>query len=285
MSFYEARPIMNKGRRFVVNKRMIFMLFMSLLLTACSSQPSRENVEVAVASDWLVADNVEMRWTIKDGQTSETGRGTLIRLDIQRDDGKPIKEFDTIHEKLLHLIVISKDLSYFNHIHPEYKGNGVFETVNVFPAGGEYRLIADFKPTGGDFMTKMAWVKLGGEPATPVPIVPDANWVKTVEGNRVRLSIDRLGANEETTLTFSVTDEKTGQPATDLQPYLGAIGHVVILSEDGEQYVHVHAVKGQGTGPDAVFMTQFPKSGIYKIWGQFQKDNHVFTVAYVVNVP
>jgi len=267
-----------------MNKRMLFLVLMSVLLSACGSQPSWENEDVSVVSDRIMADNVNIRWEIEEEPASESGRETYIRLEIRTDDGSPVEEFEINHEKLLHLIVVSKDLSYFRHIHPEYKGNGVFEIANEFPAGGEYRLIADFQPAGGDSMTKMEWVKLAGEPATPVPVVPDANWEKTVQGNRVRLAIGRPEATEETTLTFSVTDEKTGQPVTDLQPYLGAIGHVVILSEDGERYVHVHAEEGQGTGPEAVFGTHFPKSGIYKIWGQFQRDNQVFTVPYVVNV-
>jgi hypothetical protein len=182
-------------------------------------------------------------------------------------------------------MVISKDLSYFNHIHPEYKGGGVFEITNDFPAGGEYRLIADFKPMGGDSMTKMEWVHIEGERTKPVPIVPDASLDKTFEGKRVKLAIDQLAANKEVTLTFSITDARTGQPVTNLQPYLGSIGHVVILTEDGEQYLHVHADEGQGTGPNALFETSFPKSGTYKIWGQFQRDNQVFTTSYVVNVP
>ena len=67
------------------------------------------------------------------------------------------------HEKLLHLIIVSKDLSYFNHVHPEYKGKGVFEIENEFPAGGEYRMVADFKPTDGNSMSKMEWVMVEGE--------------------------------------------------------------------------------------------------------------------------
>jgi hypothetical protein len=161
----------------------------------------------------------------------------------------------------------------------------VFEIANDFPTGGEYRLIADFKPSDGDSMTKMEWVRIEGESAKPVPVVPDSSLDKTFEGNRVKLVIDQLAVNKEVTLKFSFRDDKTNQPITDLEPYLGAIGHVVILTEDGERYVHVHAEEGQGTGPDAIFETTFPKSGIYKIWGQFQRDNQVFTVSYVVNVP
>ncbi len=88
--------------------------------------------------------------------------------------------------------MIGKDLAYFNHIHPEYKGDGVFEIENGFPAGGEYRLIADFKPAGGDSMTKMEWVRIEGKRAEPVPVVPDASLEKIVDGKRVTLSIDQL---------------------------------------------------------------------------------------------
>lgn len=84
---------------------------------------------------------------------------------------------------------------------------------------------------------------------------------------------------------LELADDAIGQPVTDLEPYLGSIGHVVILTKDGERYMHVHADEGQGTGLDATFETVLPKSGIYKIGGQFQRNNQVFTVAYVVNVP
>lgn len=268
-----------------MSKRILFILWMTMLLSACGSKPSWENEEVSVASHRILADDVKAVWTLDGGQASGSGGAKLIRIEIKKKDGGRINEFDINHEKLLHLIVISKDLSYFNHIHPEYKGNGVFEIANDFPAGGEYRLIADFKPTGGDSMTKMEWVRIEGESARPVPAVPDASLDKTVDGKRVKLTIDQLAANKEVTLKFSFRDDRTNQPITDLEPYLGAIGHVVILSEDGERYVHVHAEEGQGTGPDATFETEFPKSGIYKIWGQFQKDNQVFTVSYVVPVP
>jgi len=271
-----------------MNKKRLWpfmLLTLILLLSACSSQPSWENETVTNVSHRVLSDDVQAVWSVDDGKGSTDSGAKMIRLEIKKKDGSPIEDFEINHEKLLHLMVIRKDLSYFNHVHPEYQGGGVFEIMSDFPSGGEYRFIADFKPTEGDSMTKMEWMHIEGENTEPVPIVPDESLDKTFEGNRVTLAIDQLAANKESVLQFSITDEKTGQPVSDLQPYLGAIGHVVILTEDGERYLHVHAEEGQGTGPIARFETSFPKSGTYKIWGQFQRNNHVFTTSYVVNVP
>jgi hypothetical protein len=268
-----------------MSKRILFLLLISMVLSACGSRTSWENEQVTDVSHRMLADDVKVEWTLADGQASGSHGEKLIRLEIKRSDDKSIDNFDINHEKLLHLMVISKDLSYFNHIHPEYKGKGVFEIKNDFPAGGEYRLIADFKPSGGDSMTKMEWVQIEGEPGTPRAVVPDATLDKVFQGKRVKLLVNELAANKELTLKFTLTDDKTDQPITDLQPYLGSIGHVVILSEDGQKYVHVHADEGQGAGPDALFGTTFPTSGIYKIWAQFQRENKVFTTSYIVKVP
>jgi len=269
-----------------MNKRiLIFFMISALLLSACGSKSSWDEEEVTVKSNRILSDDVKVAWTIENGTTPGAGGAKTIRLEIGKKDGERIEAFDVNHEKLLHLIVVSKDLSYFNHIHPEYKGNGVFEIDNAFPAGGQYRLIADFKPTGGDAVTKLEWMRIQGDSQEPVPVVPDSSLDKAVDGKRVKLELgSKLAAGKEIALTFSISDEKTGEPITDLEPYLGAIGHVVVLSEDGQRYVHVHAEEGQGTGPAARFEATFPRSGIYKIWGQFQKNQRVFTVPFVVKV-
>lgn len=265
--------------------KLLVLFILVVFLSACASGTSWEDEEVQEKSERILSDDVQTVWTLSDGAASGAGEARRIRLEIRKRNGSPIEDFDINHEKLLHLMVISKDLSYFRHLHPEYKGRGVFEIDNDFPAGGEYRLIADFKPANGDAMTKMEWVRVPGKRIDPPPVIPDAHLDKTVDGIRVKLAIDPIGANEETTFTFTLSDEVSDKPIRDLQPYLGSIGHVVVLSEDGQRYVHVHAEEEQGAGPKAVFETSFPGSGVYKIWGQFQRNNRVFTVDYVVRVP
>jgi hypothetical protein len=100
----------------------------------------------------------------------------------------------------------------------------------------------------------------------------------------VSLNMDNVEAKKEVILNFNIQDESTKAPITNLQPYLGAVGHVVILTEDTEQYLHVHPIDEKTSGPEARFATTFPKSGIYKIWAQFKHNDKVFTVPFVVKI-
>ncbi|WP_274366181.1 hypothetical protein [Paenibacillus thermotolerans] len=217
--------------------------------------------------------------------TPKPGADTELSIRIQDDSGTSVNDYDISHEKLMHIIIVSRDFSFFNHIHPEFRGNGTFTVSTQFPAGGDYKIFADFVPKGGSAATISKWVEVGGGKADETAIVPDGSLVKTVDGKEVELSIDNLKANADATLTFTIRDEATKEGIDNLEPYLGAVGHVVVLSEDAEHYLHVHPMDEKTSGPDAVFMTSFPHAGIFKIWGQFQHEGEVFTVPFVVDVP
>lgn len=214
----------------------------------------------------------------------EGGKKSTLNMNVTNEDGKPIKEFELEHEKLMHLIVVSKDLSFFDHIHPEYKGDGEFTVSPNFPKGGEYKLFADFVPKGASKTVKSNEVVVGGQKDQPTKLIVDKNLTKVIDGKEVTLTFDHLMTNTELTMKFTIKDAKTKKPITDLQPYLGAIGHVVAISGDTETYLHVHPMDENSTGPNAKFMTSFPKKGLYKIWGQFQHNGRVFIVPFTVNV-
>lgn len=216
--------------------------------------------------------------------SAKAKENTELRVRITDQNGAPVNQFDISHEKLLHLIIVNRDLSYFSHIHPEFKGDGTFAIQTAFPAGGTYKVFADFKPAGGSGTTWSEWVDVGGTEGEHVPVTPDSSLVKQVDDKEIELSMSGVKAKEEVLLTFEIRDAKTKEGINDLEPYLGAVGHVVILSEDAGQYLHVHPLDEKATGPKAQFATSFPKSGIYKIWGQFQHKGKVFTVPFVVKV-
>lgn len=207
-----------------------------------------------------------------------------LAVHIADSEGNPVNDFELNHEKLLHLIVVSEDLSYFSHLHPSYQGNGIFHLPLRFPAGGKYKVFADFKPVGGNNTTVGEWLEVEGTTLKAEAIQVDLGRVKEVEDKEIALSPIKLKANEETALTFSFRDARTKEQITDLEHYLGATGHVVILSRDAGHYLHVHPLDEASTGPEARFVTSFPQPGIYKIWGQFQHRGKVITVPFVVQV-
>lgn len=212
------------------------------------------------------------------------GTESELTIRITDQDGGPVQDFDVNHEKLLHLIIVNRDLSFFEHIHPDYKENGVFTVNTTFPAGGDYKLFADFVPKGAGGATLSEWVQIEGEAGKSSAIQPDSSLIKQVNGKEIELSLSNTLSNEEVVLAYHIQDAKTKQGINNLEPYLGAVGHVVILSEDAEQYIHVHPLDERSTGPKAEFATTFPHSGIYKIWGQFQHQGEVMTVPFVVEI-
>jgi major membrane immunogen (membrane-anchored lipoprotein) len=275
-----------------MKKIALALLLTTVLLTACGKSsmdhgamngPEHGDHQMDSGTSSENSDAVKADFKISI-QKPKPNQNTSIVIELHDKQGKAIEKYDINHEKQMHLIVVSKDLSYFNHIHPEYKGNGEFIVTTQFPVGGEYKIIADFIPTGMSNMTKTQWVTVQGDAPKPISIKPEANLTKIVDGKEITLSFDHLMSGMDINMTYNIKDAKTKEPIDNLQPYLGAVGHVVILSSDTEMYLHVHPTDEKATGPDANFMTSFSKSGIYKIWGQFQQNGKVFVVPFVVNV-
>jgi hypothetical protein len=217
--------------------------------------------------------------------TLQAGQDTELTLRILGEDSKPITKFAISHEKLLHLIIVSEDMQQFRHIHPGYDGGGVFRVMTQFAAGGRYKWFADFVPEGGHSITRAGWLTVNGKPIydSPAP-QPNASLVQKVDGIEVSLAVSDAKAGENATLTYTFRDEKTGKELTDMENYLGAAGHVVILSKDMETYLHVHPKERKNGSSAAAFTTEFPADGIYKVWGQFQREGRVVTVPFVIQV-
>ncbi|MCM3630742.1 hypothetical protein M3194_25745 [Paenibacillus glycanilyticus] len=224
-----------------------------------------------------------VQWSFSPKQP-QAGKPAAIQLAVADAKGQPVRSFSLNHEKEIHLIAVSSDLSEFQHLHPVDDGTGHFTVDTIFPNGGAYKLFADFIPAGGSHQVADTEVEVGGKTAPAVPLVPDKQLVRMVAGTQVTLHPGQLQAGKETSLAFSFKDAATGKPAEDMEPYLGAAGHVVIISEDLTQYLHVHPKDGQTAGPEALFETEFPVPGLYKVWGQFQRHGDTFIASFTIKV-
>lgn len=204
--------------------------------------------------------------------------------------GDAIKEFELVHDKPMHLIIVRDDLSYFDHLHLEPQ-NGVFTTSYSFPDAGDYKLWVDVKPKGGrQFLTAFRLHAKGQPLYERIPLAVDNQFTKSVMNGQYRVSLalpSEPGIHHGANLKFSIAD-KNGKPITDLQPMLGAKAHSIIISQDIHDFLHVHPEeevpsKWRG-GPDATFHAQFPKAGLYKTWVQFQHHGKTITADFVVQV-
>jgi hypothetical protein len=214
--------------------------------------------------------------------------GKLTRLVLTpRREGAVVTALDVVHSKKLHLIVTSRDLNYFDHVHPLPRPDGSLVLAYVFPAAGEYVLFADCTPSGDRNQVFPIPVTVPGAAGAAQPLEPTQAQAKAFGDYRVRLDLspDPAQPGDETQLTFHIS--RNGVPVIDLQPYLGAGGHCVAISEDLRAYAHSHPQEmGEaGIGPAVTFQAVFPKSGLYKIWGQFMHRGKPLIADFVVRVP
>jgi hypothetical protein len=211
--------------------------------------------------------------------------------------GERVKEFGEVHDRLFHLFVVSRDMTQFAHIHPTLEKDGSLTVEQTLPVPGQYVLFSDFMPVGGGpqlITTPITTAGFDGDIASSWPnLKADSTFTKSVDGVKVDMQIEpsKLVAGEEADIPIHFTDEKTDAPIKDLQRYLGAFGHGMLLSEDMTEHVHAHPqemLEGtdikDGGGPDLVFHALFPKPGHYRIWLQFQRKDVLSLVIFTVRV-
>ncbi len=213
--------------------------------------------------------------------------------------GLPVKEFNIFHDMPFHLFVVSEDLSYFSHIHPQQDANGSFTIETIVPKPGPYIIYSDIFPVGGlPQVIHRSLITAGFKGdlfSSRAELEPDKSLTKTLGGVRFALTLnpaDPVGG-KTVTLNYHLTDEKTGDLVKDLQPYLGAWGHTLILSEDARDYVHSHPTEVIADnvdrtkicgGADVSFQAFLPRAGRYRIWSQFQRKGQLITVEFTIGV-
>jgi hypothetical protein len=182
----------------------------------------------------------------------------------------------------MHLIVARRDLSGFRHVHPELAADGTWRVASPLAGPGVWRAFADFTPTGGEALTLGVDVTVPGA-LEPRPLPAPATST-TVDGYTVTLAgTPQPGRTAELTLTVS----RDGKPVTDLQPYLGAYGHLVALRQGDLAYLHVHpdGAPGDGrtpAGPEIRCAAEIPSAGSYRLYLDFRHGDVVHTAEFTV---
>lgn len=251
------------------------------------------------------------------------GKPTTLNINLLDPSGCPVKDIAVVHDHPLHFMVVSNDLSWYAHEHPVRQKDGAFQLAALaFPAPGKYTVFADFTPAGEPNQVAITALTVPGEaPKSDFKLVEDFDSVRVVDGYefRVRCNGDKFYAGEDSFFRYGI--DKDGKSVTDLQPLMGAMGHLVIIGEDLKTYVHCHPIgddkdsghahtphaphgghdhaghdhgsiaeklksvpMDNGRPSDVIFHAVFPKPGLYRAFAQFQHNGKVLTVPFTINV-
>jgi YHYH protein/Cupredoxin-like domain len=204
------------------------------------------------------------------------GQPAALRLEM------PSRFLEYVHERPIHMMIVSADLRGFDHVHPELTAAGDWEVNYTFPRGGKHRVYVEFTPPGGGARLEFFDVNVAGDAPAPPPARPHVG---------VTLSALTLRAGEDLELRFTLTHAET------LEPYLGAWAHFAVVDAGFSTFIHAHPLgnipepmvhtHGAVTGPppsELHTVVSFPKAGLYKLWAQFQVAGKVETVPFVLHV-
>jgi hypothetical protein len=210
-----------------------------------------------------VADDSH-RLALSDRELPVSGTVPLYFRILDRE-GETVRDFDVAHTKRMHLIVVRRDLTHFQHLHPEQEAEGRWTVPLRLTAPGSYRVFADFE-LDGEPHTLGSDLQVAGnvEETTAAPETA----ARSDLGVDVRVE-GAARAGHPSTLRFSLP--------VDVQEYLGAGGHLVALREGDLAFLHVHPT-AQRPG-EVSFEATFPTPGRYALFLQFRHGGRVDTVA------
>ena len=236
------------------------------------------------------------------------GQPIDLKLDViltQIGQAKPITKYDADLGKAMHVIAISEDLSVFIHHHVDHVIDGHGQVRIRFPKAALYHIYVDAMPHALGQQVLRFDLPVGDAPAAAPPKL--APGTLSAESGPFQVTFDTLDlqAGEPSMLTLHIAEN--GKPAKDLKPFLGVGAHVVLISADSLDYVHVHPMAmgemaGEMAGghdrtmpgmamppaggpapvsPDMMLHVAVPKPGLYKLWVQFDGGRSLYTLPFV----
>lgn len=195
----------------------------------------------------------------------------LLSIHIEDSENKPPKLIMN-HEKLLHLVVISEDLKEFLHLHPNQMDENTFEQEIKLEENKAFKAFVDITVEGKNFFIKPINVSRKDN-SNKKPLKLDNIKSRTLQGKNIDFEHSPFVINQKVELHFNINN------ATP-DPYLGALGHVVIVDEQLEKFIHVHPKNNNIT----TFETHFDTPGKYKLWAEFKFGQDIVIFPYVFEV-
>jgi hypothetical protein len=212
--------------------------------------------------------------------TVTAGRRGPLRFRVLGNDAKPLRSGVQVEaQRRLHLIVVRRDLTGYQHLHPAMAADGTWSVPLKVAQPGAYRVFADFQRSCRKHV--LAADLLAPGDFRPAALPRPARSAST-DGYDVRLERPALRAGHEAALRFTVS--RGGRPVKEIQPYLGARGHLVALRQGDLAYLHAHPEEHEDAADAIPFAADFLSAGSYRLFLQFKIAGVVHTAAFTVGV-
>ena len=237
------------------------------------------------------------------GKLSATALASGTQLDItqyRRDSRTLITDYTLDRTKLMHLIIVRADFREFIHVHPTLRA-GHFRILVALSGGQRYYAFADSTPAGiGQQVVR--FTLMAGEPP-PVQATNVAASLPQVAAGPYAVHLTRTLVPVGQPIPLAVTITRQGRLASDLQPYLGAAAHVVVIATSDLSYIHVHPMaRGQKMAmngmsgmsmPDMkpsehvdphldLYLPALTRRGAYKMWLQFRGGGALYVAPFTI---
>jgi hypothetical protein len=241
--------------------RLILLIALSLVVAGCSrtkapSEVDHDQHELDHHEHHGAAHQHSMLMVTTDPLIPIAGDRVALKLMIHTPEGTMVDDFDIVHEKQVHLMIVREGLDEFAHVHPAVDDQGNLSISHTFSKAGKYRFYADYKPRGESPALATAQIEVTGEPSPAPALVVNAPGEVTADGLVAQVELNDAKGGQESEIRFRLANE-AGQAIDNLQPYLGARGHLVVISADGEQYVHAHPVDAPTAANEIVFLSHY----------------------------
>jgi hypothetical protein len=219
-----------------------------------------------------------------------TGKPVIFNLSLYNPvSGLPPSQLNILHEKQAHLFLVNQDLSDFQHIHPTVITPGLLQFSAQFKQPGTYKLFIQFAtPAEGEQTLNKPFTVGTSTSHVPKakPLQADNYLLKQSGGYLFKLS--GLPTQRQPMGMIRVDVMKPdGQPVKDIQPFLGAAAHGVIISQNLQSFIHTHPmdkpINGLYQSP-VNFHTHIAQPGYYKFWTQTCINGTLHTVNWVFQV-
>src|SRR5918993_149612 len=226
------------------------------------------------------AGNITMNLVTNPSRVDAGKEVELAFTPKDKSDSTVVVELRETHEKMIHVIAVNEELTWFDHIHAEPDNTGAYKVRETFPAPGKYLVYADYKSSVGGPQTDKLQVNVLGNKNVSSQHQHQGK-IKT-ETDGYSLSIPN-GDNLKTgSVSLPIILEKDGKKVerADIENYLGAVAHIILISQDDKDFVHIHPESSEISPIHA--HADIGKPGLYRMWVQFQTNGKVHTADFTL---